>query len=100
MMYRVNAVDDTDIRSAHPQHGELPMANLVAAGLSAGEVNAFRCAMTNLVMELRNLEKTDCETLAHPSSAATTLRTLAISRAAIGAEEVANTLGCEFAPVV
>lgn len=73
---------------------------MINSGLTSGELSAFRCAMTNLVTELRNLEKTDCETLAHPSSAATALRTLAISRASISAEEVAGTLGCEFAPVV
>jgi len=83
-----------------------------AIGFSSAELAAIRCALHNLVLELRGVEAANHEAVGElgydktgnittiPNAIAVAMSTSAISRATIHAEELADLLGCDVAPVV
>jgi hypothetical protein len=83
-----------------------------SVGFSSAELSAIRCALTNLVLELRGVEQQNHAAVGElgydkngnittiPNAIAVAMSTRAISRATIHAEELADMLGCDVAPVV
>jgi hypothetical protein len=83
-----------------------------AVGFSPSELGSIRCALHNLVLELRGVEQQNHEAVGElgydrggnittiPNALAVSISTRAISRATIHAEELADMLGCDVAPVV
>jgi hypothetical protein len=83
-----------------------------SVGFSPDELSAIRCALSNLVLELRGVEGQNHAAVGElgydktgnittiPNALAVAMSTRAISRATIHAEELADMLGCDVAPVV